>query len=90
MATAYNNNTAWKENENLENKLRSYVLKQMQINEILDYVSSDYHTYPWSLRTLDRRLRYFNIYYINKNLPLDEARNEVKNELNFSVTGQCI
>ena len=54
----------------------------MQRNEILDYVSRDYPDYSWSLRTLDRRLRYFDIYYINKNLPFDEARNAVKNELN--------
>lgn len=79
---ASNNSTTWKENENLERDLRSHVQKQMQRNEILDYVSRDYPDYSWSLRTLDRRLRYFDIYYINRNIPLDEARNAISNELN--------
>ena len=85
MAANSNNsgyNTTWRENENLEKDLRSHVQKQMQRNEILDYVLRDYPDYSWSLRTLDRRLRYFDIYYINRNISLDEVRNAISNELN--------
>ena len=37
--------------------------------------------YHWSIATLDRRLRYFGIHYINYNTPLAEVRDAVKKEL---------
>ena len=34
----------------------------------------DFGQYKWSIRTLDRRLRYFKIYYIDKGISLQDAR----------------
>ena len=34
--------------------------------EILDYMQCDFLEYAWSLGTLGRRLRYFNIYKTDK------------------------
>lgn len=53
----------------------------MQRSEILDFVKRDHPNYSWSLRTLDRRLRFFNTYYIDKAISLQEVRLIVQNEL---------
>ena len=37
--------------------------------------------YQWSIATLDRRLRYFGIHYINYNTPFSEVCDAVKKEL---------
>ena len=37
----------------------------------LDYMQRDFPEYTWSLRTLDRRLRYFNIYRTDKNVSVE-------------------
>lgn len=58
-----------------------YVSQGMQRNEILDFVKRNHPNYSWSLRTLDRRLLYFNIYYIDKNISLKEARLTIQNEV---------
>ena len=43
----------------------------------------DFPRYGWSIRTLDRRMRYFNIFYHSKNVSLINAVKEaVKGELN--------
>ena len=78
MASSSNN---WEEDNTLMSDLKKYVQQGMQRNEILDFVTRDYPYYNWSLRTLDRRLRFFNIYYIDKDVSLQEARLVVQNEL---------
>ena len=47
-----------------EKRLKKYVRQNIQKREILDYVKPDYRDYPWSMATLGRRLRYFDIKYI--------------------------
>ena len=42
----------------------------------------DFPQYSWSIRTLDRRIRYFNIFYHDKNVPLNAAKEAVKGKLN--------
>ena len=71
MASSSNN---WEEDNTLMSDLKKYVQQGMQRNEILDFFTRDYPYYNWSLRTLDRRLRFFNIYYIDKDVSLQEAR----------------
>jgi hypothetical protein len=51
----------WKENLSLNACLVKYVEERMQRTEILDFMQRDYPNYKWSLRSLDRRLR-FNKY----------------------------
>ena len=41
----------------------------------------DFPEYPWSLRTLDRRLRYFNIYKTDKNVSVEEIQQVVLEEI---------
>ena len=44
-------------------------------------MTRDFSYYFWSLRTLDRRLRYFNIYYVNKALTVMEVKGAVLQEV---------
>ena len=72
----------WQNNCKLEEDIKKYVAANMQRLEILDYMKKDYAMYKWSLRTLDRRLNHFNIRYIDRDVPLDVAREAVRKELN--------
>lgn len=42
----------------------------------------DYPCYKWSLRTLDRRLREFYIFYNDNNVPVQEVKDILRKELN--------
>ncbi len=74
-------NVKWKDNEQLSADLKKYVEQRLQRNEILDYMQRDYDFYFWSIRTLDRRLNYFNIRYIDGNIPVANIREAVAKEL---------
>ena len=71
----------WQDDFHLKETLRKYVSQGLQRNEILDYMTHDFSYYFWSLRTLDRRLRYFNIYYANKALTVMEVKDAVLQEV---------
>ena len=61
MAARVRNDTS-KENEELNQDLEEYVRQGLKRDEILDFVSKKYPLYSfWSLRTLCRRLHYFDI-----------------------------
>ena len=38
--------------------------------------------YSWSIKTLDRKMRCFNIFYHNNNVSLNAVKEAVKGELN--------
>ena len=59
-----------------------YVTKGLQRNEILSYMLRDFPQYSWSIRTLDRRMLYFNISYYDKNVSLNAVKEAVREELN--------
>ena len=42
----------------------------------------DFPQYSWSIRTLDRRIQYFNIFYHGKNVSLNVVKEADKGELN--------
>ena len=44
-------------------------------------MKQEYPYYPWSIRTLDRRLRNFEIYYTDKNVTLSSARDAIATEM---------
>ena len=50
----------------LKRELSKYVTKGLQRNEILSYMLRDFPQYSWSIRTLDRKMRYFNIFNLDK------------------------
>ena len=56
-------NDPWKEDLNLREKLKDYVTEGLRREEILHFMLRDFDCYAWSIRTLDRRLRYFDIIY---------------------------
>ena len=70
-------NVKWKDNEQLSADLKQYIEQRLQRIEILDYMQRDYDCYFWSIRTLDRRLNYFNIRYIDGNIPVADIREAV-------------
>jgi len=72
----------WGEDETLRSDLEKYVKQGMQRKEILDFMTRDYPCYKWSLRTLDRRLRNFSIYYTDKTVSFQEAQDTILKELN--------
>ncbi|KXJ15658.1 uncharacterized protein LOC110237035 [Exaiptasia diaphana] len=74
-------NDLWKEDEALKETLERYVKEGLQRKEILDFMVRDFDEYTWSIRTLDRRLAYFEIKYTNRNIALDEIQDAVKKEM---------
>jgi hypothetical protein len=48
--------------EELKQDLENFVKQGLMRKEILDFMKRDYSHYKWSIRSEDRRLRYFNIY----------------------------
>ena len=48
---------------------------------MLSFLTRDFEEYAWSLRTLDRRLRYFNIFRNDKNVSVEQVKAAVGNEL---------
>ena len=57
----------WRDDDQLKESLKEYVRAQYQRTEILSFVSRDFPQYTWSLRSLDRRLRHFEIFYTDYN-----------------------
>ena len=58
-----------------------YVQQSLQRSEMLDFLTRDFPQYPWSIRSLDRRLRYFEIYYNSNSVEIHDVTQAVENEL---------
>eukprot|EP00794_Sanderia_malayensis_P019351 gene19351-21271_t len=71
----------WKDDKGLCEDLNKYVRRNLKRSEILDFVMRDYSCYKWSLPTLDRRLRHFDIRYIDLATSIDEVKAAVQEEL---------
>ena len=74
--------STWRQDDELREDLEKYILQGIQRKEILDFMYRDYPHYTWSMRSLDRRLRHFEIYYVDKSITVQEVRNAVQEELN--------
>ena len=72
---------SWKGDVELQEKLKQYVKEALKREEILSFLRRDFSQYQWSIRTLDRRLRYFDIYYSDKNVTVHKVREAVAEEL---------
>ena len=81
MAYLRKRNVDWKEDQSLRNDLENYVKENLRRNEILDFLNRDYPQYAWSLSSLDRRMRYFNISYINNDVTVGQVREAVAKEI---------
>ena len=75
-------NNEWQNDEELQSSIKYYVMQNMKWSEVLDFLKRDYPEYAWSLPTLDRRMRYFDIKYINYETTVDEvvAASNTKND----------
>ena len=74
-------NDGWKDNVTLKETLQKYVRDCLSREEVLDFVTRDFSQYSWSMRTLDRRLRHFEIYYHDHTVSIDQVKGAVKEEL---------
>ena len=68
IMAAYFRNDGWKEDIVLKEAMAKYVKQGFQQREMLDFLKRDFAQYAWSLRTVDRRLRHFDIQYNDKNV----------------------
>ena len=78
-------NSEWESDGELQRELSKYVTKVLQRNKILSYRLQDFPRYSWSIRTLDRRMRYFNIFYHDKSVSLNAVKEAVKRVSVFSL-----
>ena len=69
------------EDTQLQDSLANYVRQNLKRSEIMDFVQRDYAHYKWSIATLDGRLRFFGISYIDYGVPLQTISNAVQKEL---------
>jgi hypothetical protein len=58
----------WRVDDQLKESFEEYVRAQYHRTEILSFVSRDFPQYTWSLRSLDRRLPHFDIFYTDYNV----------------------
>ena len=75
-------NSEWESDGELKRELSKYVTKELQRNEISSYILRDFPQYNWSIKTLNRRMRYFNIFYHNNNVSLNVVKEAIKGDLN--------
>ena len=68
IMAAYFRNDGWKEDIVLKEEMAKYVKQGFQRREMLDFLKRDFAQYAWSLRTVYRRLRHFDIQYNDKNV----------------------
>ena len=73
--------STWKEDDKLKEAMTQLVQQGLQRIEALDFLKRDFPQYPWSLRTLDRRLRHFDICYNDKSVEVEDVQTAVGNEL---------
>lgn len=72
---------SWKDDEELKEKLVQYVREGLKREEILSFVKENFGQYAWSVRSLDRRLRHFDIFYSDREVTVEEVREAVATEL---------
>ena len=72
---------AWWEDLKLREDMERYVRQGYKREEPLDFLRQDFPMYAWSICSLDRRLRCFEIYYNNPEVSVEEVKDAVKKEL---------
>ena len=93
---AYLRNDGWKEDDKLKADMvmEIYVGQGLKRTEMLSFFERDFPQYSWSMRSLERRLRHFGIYYTDRNVTVNEIVDAVKKELDGPgkdwVTELCI
>ena len=73
--------TNWINDKHLEDALRKLERYNLKRTEILDYMQRDFPKHAWILRTLGRRLRYFNMYKTDQNVSVEEVQRIILEEI---------
>ena len=74
-------NSEWQEDEQLRNDLACYVRQNLRKSKILDFIKTMYPHYAWSIRTLARRLEYFEIKFTDYDVDVEEVERVVRQEM---------
>ncbi len=89
MAMGRIQNSGWEQDKKLSDDLKRYVLEGLKRHdvleglkrhEVLDFVQRDYPQYAWSLGTLSRRMKHFEISYVNYEVSVGQVERAVKEE----------
>jgi hypothetical protein len=78
---ADNREAIWTDDDKLKEALTRYVQQGLQRSEALDFLRREFPEYAWSIRSLDRRLRHFNIFYNDRSVKVDDVKEAVEEEL---------
>ena len=80
MATRIRNKS-WADVRSLKEALLNYNRQSLQRKEILSFMVRDFGEYAWSLRSLDRRLSYFNIHRNDNSVSVEDVKSAINKEL---------
>ena len=78
---ADNRFSSWKEDDLLKRAMHTYVQQGLKREEAIDFLREDFPQYAWSIRTLDRRLQHFGVYYNDNTVSVEDVEETVKKEL---------
>ena len=81
MAALRIRNNNWQEDLSLKEALNEFVRQGLRPDEILDYMVRDFPDYAWSIRMLDRRLQYFEIFYTDVDVTVEQVEQVARQEL---------
>ena len=73
-------NKSWALDRRLEETLQNYSRKGLQRKEMQSFKVRDFGEYFWSLRSLDRKLRHFNI-HSNESVSVEDVKSVANKEL---------
>lgn len=65
----------------LQDHLKKYVSQNLKRKEIFDFMQNGYPEHPWRLSSLNRRLRYFSIYYFDYTTAIETVCEAVSAEI---------
>ena len=71
----------WMHDTDLASQMKEYTKQGFTRKEMLDYLREMFPQYPWSVRSLDRRLRFFNIYKNESDIKMEDVKAAVEQEL---------
>ena len=67
-------NTDWKDDEELKEPVSCLVLRNFTRKEILDFLMRDFPQYAWSLGSLSRQMKHFDIKYVDYSTTVVQVR----------------
>ena len=73
MARALDFGERWHTDDALKMDLQRYSRESLQRTEMISFLKRDYPHFSWSLRALDRRLKYFGVRFIDRNVTVEQG-----------------